>query len=83
MRLALAIGASMVVAMAVPGTAVSGVPPQPIPKPRGIHGARSPTRTNRTPDDNVINPDAYGGSEPQPPPWRMRVSGSRPVHWPA
>jgi hypothetical protein len=35
MRLALAIGASMVVALAVPGTAVSGVPPQPIPEGPG------------------------------------------------
>jgi integrase len=73
-------GATGARAMYVPA---GEVPPQPIPKPRGIHGARSHTRSNRTPDDNVINPDAYGGSEPQPPPWRMRVSGSRPVHWPA
>ncbi len=70
------------------------VAPQPVPKPRGIHGARHgavrpagsvpPVRSARpSDDDNVIKPDAYGGSEPQPPPWRMRVSGSRPVHWPA
>ena len=59
------------------------VPPQPIPKPRGIHGARSQPRSNRTPDDNVINPEAYGGREPQPPPWWMRALETRPVHWPA
>jgi hypothetical protein len=35
MRLALTIGAAMVVALAVPGTAMSGVPPQPIPEGPG------------------------------------------------
>ena len=51
---------------------VSEVPPQPIPKPRGVYGARQ-NKTNgasvRAPD--AVSKDEYGGSEPQPPPkWR-------------
>lgn len=50
----------------------SEVPPQPIPKPRGVYGSRQ-NKTNvafeRVPD--AVNKDDYGGSEPQPPPrWR-------------
>ncbi len=50
----------------------SEVPPQPIPKPRGVYGMRQNTTSSaaeRAPD--AINKDDYGGSEPQPPPrWR-------------
>ena len=50
----------------------SEVAPQPIPKPRGVYGARQ-NKTNgasvRAPD--AVSKDDYGGSEPQPPPrWR-------------
>ncbi|MGH6637339.1 MAG: site-specific integrase, partial [Polaromonas sp.] len=64
------------------------VPPQPVPKPRGIHGARRvPSRTDPTPrppeGEGLVMPQAYGGSEPQPPPWRMSATRPQPVHWPA
>ncbi|MGH8034353.1 MAG: Arm DNA-binding domain-containing protein, partial [Lysobacterales bacterium] len=65
------------------------VPPQPVPKPRGIHGARrvpshtDPTR--RPPEgEGLVMPHTdggYGGSEPQPPPWQMSHFRPQPVHW--
>ena len=64
------------------------VPPQPIPKPRGVHGARkAPSRADamlRSPNgEAIIVPPTYGGSEPQPPPWRMSNTRSEPARWPA
>ena len=67
------------------------VPPQPVPKPRGLHGARRvPSRSDPTPrppeGESVVTPQAeggYGGSEPQPPPWRMSATRPQPVPWPA
>jgi integrase len=59
-------------------------PPLPIPKPRGIYGVRkdahassSPTtRPSHQADEHGIKTlDVYGGSEPQPPPWRRGLSG--------
>jgi integrase len=55
-------------------------PPLPIPKPRGIYGARSSanptTRAARQANDHgPDSADVYGGSEPQPPPWRRGLSG--------
>ncbi len=69
-------------------------PPLPIPKPRGIYGTRAvashransqPTTSSPHPADNhpIPTADAYGGSEPQPPPWSRGVSGLRPIYRPA
>ncbi len=44
------------------------VPPQPIPKPRGVYGARRSHSVRRSNDTDVVRKDDYGGSEPQPPP---------------
>lgn len=62
------------------------VAPQPIPKPRGVHGGRraAPTvaQAPRPPDgEAIVLRDTYGGSEPQPPPWRMSAPGPQPVRW--
>jgi len=64
------------------------VPPQPIPKPRGVHGARkAPSRADAMPrspnGEAIIVPPTYGGSEPQPPPWRMSNIRPEPARWPA
>ncbi|MEO8388010.1 tyrosine-type recombinase/integrase [Polaromonas sp.] len=58
------------------------VPPQPVPKPRGIHGARRvPTPTvpmpRSTDSESIVMPQAngdYRGSEPQPPPYWQRTA---------
>ena len=63
------------------------VQPQPVPKPRGIHGKRPGTaqaadasRSAPTPNrDGVVITKPYGGSEPQPPPWQMKALGSQPL----
>lgn len=63
------------------------VQPQPVPKPRGIHGKRvdaaktaDATRPAPTPSrDGVVIIKPYGGSEPQPPPWQVRALGSQPL----
>jgi len=62
------------------------VSPQPIPKPRGIHGARSVMpdsahRTRAAQSEGIVIPQTYGGSEPQPPPGRMRDTGFQPARW--
>lgn len=63
------------------------VQPQPVPKPRGIHGKRVATaqaadasRPGPTPNrDGVVITKPYGGSEPQPPPWQVRAFGPQPL----
>lgn len=67
---------------------VGEVAPQPIPKPRGISAARKAAGNTasalRPPNgDGIVIPHCFGGSEPQPPPWRMSYLGQQPVHWPA
>ena len=65
----------------------SEVQAQPIPKPRGIHGARnartSPTAPTsprpRRPGGDTY--EAYEGGEAQPPPWPMRDPGHAPASW--
>ncbi|HYW57042.1 MAG TPA: tyrosine-type recombinase/integrase [Polaromonas sp.] len=62
------------------------VAPQPIPKPRGVHGARRmPARADPMPlapdGEAIIVPSTYGGSEPQPPPWRMSNFRPEPAPW--
>lgn len=53
--------------------------PQPIPKPRGIYGARA-VRSSRPPSaEGIVIPDTYGGTEPQPPPAWMRVASREPA----
>ena len=52
---------------------IQDLAPQPVPKPRGIHGARSvmPNSVNQTrpaPREGIVISPTYGGSEPQPPP---------------
>jgi integrase len=60
----------------------SEVPAQPIPKPRGIHGARHSARTVRPPQaEGIVIPHAYDGGEPQPPPKPMRATGHQPARW--
>ena len=48
------------------------VPPQPVPKPRGVYGARNHRQDRGSQQSSdAVHKDDYGGSEPQPPPrWR-------------
>jgi integrase len=55
--------------------------PQPIPKPRGIHGVRSSARAAgprpASTNGSSAGANLYDGGEPQPPPRPMRPTGYR------
>jgi integrase len=55
--------------------------PLPIPKPRGIYGARAVRSPSSPEGDAMVIPQTYGGSEPQPPPARTRDVHRQPVPW--
>ena len=57
----------------------SEVLPQPIPKPRGIHGARKVQSSRPSTPEGMVMPDTYGGAEPQPPPAWMRDVSRQPA----
>lgn len=64
---------------------IQDLAPQPVPKPHGIYAARptmsnSAARQRSTPTEDIVIPSIYGGSEPQPPPWRVRDQGAEPMH---
>ena len=55
--------------------------PQAVPKPRGIYGARAGRNSRPPAAEGIVVPDTYGGTEPQPPPTRMRDASRQPAPW--